>query len=259
MFNEIKGLWVPLITPFNEGKLDVESLVKLVKSIESAVDGFVPCLSSGEGDQMTEEVWRNVLNVVLKNTEKPVVAGILNPSLEKIADLSVIAKSLGCVAVAIPLQRVNTKERKEFCKEISQSSALPIILYNTEKINFDDVEDIRELSQYKNIVAIKDSSQNQGFFKKLVEAKKQGEVGISILQGMENQLFESAGCDGYLISLANVDPELCKEMFEHPSEERNAKIMEYWEYLNLASESWYMGIKNALVSKNVIKSAELIK
>lgn len=254
----INGLWVPLITPFLHGQLDKKSLVDLVKTIEPYVDGFVPCLSSGEGGSMSDNVWEEVITTVVANTDKPVVAGILDASIEKIVRLSEKAKSLKCVAVAIPLQGSLAEEQKVFCQELSSKTHLPVILYNTEKVHIDSIDTLKDVAQFSNIVALKDSSQNQEFFSEVLKAKKEEGLSLSILQGMENQLLESTGCDGYLIALANVEPKLCRDMFNNPSKELNAEVMKKWHEFNLASETWFIGLKRVLYSRGTIKSAELI-
>ncbi len=256
---EIKGLWAPIVTPFFEGRFDKDSLAKLIRKIEPDVDGFVPCLSSGEGDKMSEEVWTEVIKAVKENTSKPVAAGILRSDMQEIIDFSRKAESLGCIAVAIPLQGGDAANQKDFCREISDRSMLPILLYNTEKIHIDDLSLLKEIDISSNIISLKDSSQNQEFFNKAADARKRGEIGMSILQGMENQLLESAGCDGFLVSLANLEPKLCRDILERPSEELKAQIMSKWDEFGLASETWYKGIKQALFSRGIIKSAEPIQ
>lgn len=255
---QIKGLWVPIVTPFFRGQLDEESLAALVREIESNVDGFVPCLSSGEGGKMTSELWERVVTIVVHSTSKPVAAGILNVSREKIGEFSEKAKMLGCVTVAIPLQGEDAQAQKSFCKEISDTSHLPIILYNTENVHIDTADALIDIAQYPNIVSLKDSSQNSEFFQEALRVKKEGKITLSILQGMENHLLDSAGCDGYLISLANVEPKLCKDLLNNPSKELNDVVMKKWDEFNLASETWYVGIKQALFARGKIKSAELI-
>ena len=255
---QIKGLWVPLVTPFYEGNFDGESLVNLIKKIEPDVDGFVPCLSSGEGNKMGNELWEKVLKTVSENTTKPIAVGILRDTIEEMTFLSQIAKHYGCIAITLPLQGENDSEQQRFCKEISDKSALPIILYNTEKIHISDPEVLIDISKNENILALKDSSQNKEFFSGAIKIKREGKINISILQGMENQLLESVGCDGYLISLANAEPRLCKEMLDSPSGELNGKIMEHWNEYDLAADNWYVGIKKVLAFRGIIKSAELI-
>ena len=50
--NNIVGLFVPLVTPIYKGKFDGTSMKKLVKFLDSTVDGYIPCLSSGEGKRL---------------------------------------------------------------------------------------------------------------------------------------------------------------------------------------------------------------
>ena len=253
---QIKGLWVPLITPFYRGEFDRASMINLMKEIEPFVDGLVPCLSSGEGEKMTNQLWEEILKTVAENTDKPVAVGILRNSIAEIAALSEKAKQYGCIAIAVTMQGENDDDRKRFSEEISLRSALLVILYNTEKVHISDTDTLVDISHNENIVALKDSSQNQEFFNEALQVKREGKLSLSILQGMENQLLESAGCDGYLISLANVEPKLCKDMFLKPSPELNDQIMEKWGGLNLASENWFVGIKESLASRGIIKSSE---
>jgi 4-hydroxy-tetrahydrodipicolinate synthase len=256
---QIKGVWAPLVTPFDQGKFDSISMINLIKEIEPLVDGFVPCLSSGEGSKMSDELWGEVLKTVVQNTQKPVVVGILRDSIAEIISLSKIAKSSGCVAIVAPLQGSSSEEQRSFCKEVSDKSALPVVIYNTEKKHIDSPDNLIAISKNENIISLKDSSQNQKFFDAIVQMKKNKIIDMSIFQGMENQLLESVGCDGYLISLANVEPQLCKEMFNNPSEGLNQEIMKKRDEFSLASEDWFVGIKKALAFRGVIKSAELIK
>jgi len=255
---QINGLWVPIVTPFFEGRLDEESLVALVKDIENQVDGFVPCLSSGEGNKMDDELWEKVVKIVIENTSKSVAVGILDASMAKIIDLSEKAKNLGCVAITIPLQDIDAEAQIRFCKEVSDKSYLPIILYNTEGVHIGSVDVLMEIDRNENIVSLKDSSGNQKFFNEAVQAKGEGKIELSILQGMENQLLESAGCDGYLIALANIEAKLCQDMYIDPSKELNNEVMRKWIEFNLGSATWYVGIKQSLFSRGKIKSAELI-
>src|SRR5262249_344142 len=121
----IKGLWVPLVTPFNQGAFDAPSLIKLMKEIEPFVEGYVPCLSSGEGGKMDAALWEEVLGVMVQHTNKPVAVGILKDSLSEIIAFSEIAKEYGCVAVVVALQGNTREEQLLFCEEISNKSALP--------------------------------------------------------------------------------------------------------------------------------------
>jgi 4-hydroxy-tetrahydrodipicolinate synthase len=254
----VKGLWVPLLTPLNEGKFDKTSALTLLKNIEPYADGFVPCLSSGEGSKMNKELWEEVVGFIVQNTSKPVAAGILKNDLQDILRICEKAKQLGCFAVVVPTQGSSDEERQEFCKNVSEQISLPLIVYTTEKSAITTLDSIKKLATYPNVIGIKDSLGNQSFFNEMVKARKAGMLDLSVLQGMENQLLQSAGCDGFLISLANIEPQLCRDMLEHPTEELNGKVMQKWDELNLASDEWYVYIKKALFENKVITSPETL-
>ena len=61
---EIKGLYVPIITPMFHGEFDKGSMQKLIESVDQYVDGYVPCLSSGEGQVLSNEQWKEVVQFV---------------------------------------------------------------------------------------------------------------------------------------------------------------------------------------------------
>jgi 4-hydroxy-tetrahydrodipicolinate synthase len=259
MKQEIHGLWVPLLTPFYQGEFDGESMISLLKNIDPFIDGYVPCLNSGEGSQMADELWEEVVTFVIAHTNKPVAVGIFKGTIPEIVQQIEKAKLLGCKAVVIPVQGTDEDEMISFCNEVSSKSSLPVIIYNTEKTSIKTIEGFKKIAGYPNIVAVKDSSGNASLFQELVRSKSSGELDLSLLQGMENQLLESAGADGFLISLANIDPELSKNMLKTPTQEMNAKVMEKWDEYDLASETWFMNLKKILTARGVLKSAEAIR
>jgi dihydrodipicolinate synthase/N-acetylneuraminate lyase len=253
---KITGLWIPLITPLYQGSFDELSLKNLIKATQDYADGYAIGLSSGEAQKLSEEIWKNAVRCAVATTDKPIIVGIWAIDREKIVSLSEWAKSLGCAAVVVPATGENDAEIIKFFGELDQKIALPIIVYNTEKNAIHSVESLREIDHLKNIIAIKDSSGDDRFFSQVLAEKSN--LKISVLQGLENKLLKSKGCDGYLISLGNIEPQLCREMFENPTPENNEKVMKkFWEY-NLGGE-WYITIKALLYSRGTIRSAEQVE
>jgi 4-hydroxy-tetrahydrodipicolinate synthase len=70
------GIYLPLLTPFYKGKFDGDSLGRLMADVDSHVDGFIPCLSSGEGALLSDDIWSQLVQYVRSNSKKTVVAGI---------------------------------------------------------------------------------------------------------------------------------------------------------------------------------------
>ena len=255
----LRGVYVPLVTPIFHGSFDAESMKKLMVSLEQTVQGYVPCLSSGEGASLSSSQWEEVISCVVEHTKKPVIAGILQDSMKEIISYSKTALKLGCVAVIVPIPKGNDGEIVRYFQELSSKIELPIVLYNSDHSPLESAARIQELDNIETIVGIKDSSQNLVFFKELVELKSKGNLHLSVLQGMENQLYESVGCDGFLISLLNAEPELCGKIFQNPSEELNAKVLNLFSEYNLAGSEWYLSLKELLYAKGVIRSPERVK
>ena len=257
-FITLRGLYVPLVTPMFQGAFDKESMKKLMMSVEKAVQGYVPCLSSGEGASLSFSQWEEVASCVVQNTQKPVIAGILDNSLEEIISRAHKALELRCEAVIVPIPKGNDAGIVKYFQELSSKIELPIVLYNSEHSPLESAACIQELDKIEGIAGIKDSSKNLPFFKELVELKSKGSIRLAVLQGMENQLYASVGCDGFLISLLNIEPELCANMFQNPSQELNNKILNLFSEYNLGADNWYMSLKTILHDRGIIRLPEQV-
>jgi len=246
----IKGLYAPLVTPFYKGEFDAESMQKLVSQLEPFVDGFVPCLSSGEGQKLRDDVWFESVRVVRASTKKPVFAGVLRAAFEDVVMLSRMAKELDCNGVVIPTVFVTDKENLAYFEQLSKAIELPMLVYNAESHPFQSAEAISKLATIPGVIGLKDSSGNQQFFDEVVQQGK-----LPILQGMENQLTASLKGAGFLISLANVEPELCRKAYFEPSSEVGTKLESLWYEYNLAN-TWFISMKALLFGRGIICSAE---
>src|SRR3989344_5884130 len=99
---KITGLWIPLITPLYHGKFDEQSAKKLIETTEEFTDGYVVGLSSGEGEELSDEMWKEAITSVVSLTNKPVAVGILGRDLQQTISLLETAKKLGRVLAVIP-------------------------------------------------------------------------------------------------------------------------------------------------------------
>ncbi len=253
----LRGLYAPLITPMRQRSFDSASMKKLMMSMEDSVQGYVPCLSSGEGAVLSPAQWEEVVSCVVESTKKPVIAGILKDSVEEIIALARKASEFECEAVILAIPKGSDEEIVNHFQRLSEEIEVPIVLYNTEHSPLKSMSCVQELDQL-GIAGIKDSSQNIEFFRELIDLKSKGKLRLALLQGMENQLYESVACDGFLISLLNVEPELCAQMFQSPSKELNTKILKLFSEYDLGREDWYVSLKALLHARGVIRSAERV-
>ncbi|MFT7557399.1 MAG: 4-hydroxy-tetrahydrodipicolinate synthase [Planctomycetota bacterium] len=254
----VKGLYIPIITPMLYGQFDKTAMAQLIDSVDKYVDGYVPCLSSGEGAFMDIELWNEVIVFVRSYTEKPVIAGIKREAEDEILVLAQKAKDIGCEAIIVPSPYSESRKNVEHFVSISSKIGLPMMVYNTETANISSAEHVQELGKIKSIIAIKDSSMNVNFFKTICELRHQGELGLAVLQGMEHQLDVPIGCDGYLVSLLNTYPELVAKYQDSRNELDLVKIYQTFMQYNLGAD-WYITQKALLFERGIIRSAEQIE
>ncbi|HYC34098.1 MAG TPA: dihydrodipicolinate synthase family protein [Candidatus Paceibacterota bacterium] len=253
-----KGLYVPLITPILYGSFDRQSMMRLIRSVDNYVDGYVPCLSSGEGQLISNKEWREIVKCVRSQTRKPLFPGIKRNNLREIASLERIAKELNCEGITVPIPFKTWKKNKRYFQNLLKITTSKIIIYNTENAYISSLKNLQELDSSGRIIAIKDSSMNKKFFAQMCKARMKGQISMRVLQGMEHQLDIPNGCDGFLVSLLNIEPALIRDMFWHPTRETNQKILRlFWKY-NLGG-SWFITLKALLLQKKIIRSAEEVR
>ncbi|ALX23023.1 dihydrodipicolinate synthase [Bordetella pertussis] len=73
-----QGIWIPLVTPFADGAVDLPALRRLVRDYKAAgVDGLVACGSTGEAAALDEAEQLAVLDAVLEEAGAlPVAMGL---------------------------------------------------------------------------------------------------------------------------------------------------------------------------------------
>ncbi len=250
MKQPLRGLWVPLLTPMDHGAFDRESLLRLMQSIEPFVDGYLPCLTTGEGAALAFETWRAVVTATVSATRKPVYAGILKSTNELPAYLAA-ARELGCAGIVLPIREVESILNK-------RQTHLPIMLYNTEDQSTSDLETIVQLDRFDQVVAMKDSSGNDAFFAALLSKKRAGELSLGIFQGLEFKLAQSAGADGFVLALPNIEPALCRTMLDTPTESTNRQILSFVDRYGLRGHTWQAELKAELTERGVFQSNELV-
>ena len=99
---------------------------------------------------------------------------------------------------------------------------------------------------------------NRQFFKEACDLKMNGNLKMNILQGMEHQLDAPSGCNGYVVSLTNVEPLLVRSMYEKRSNETNRQILKKFMEYNLGAD-WYVSLKAFLFQQGLFRSSEQVQ
>jgi 4-hydroxy-tetrahydrodipicolinate synthase len=179
--DKIKGTGVALVTPFNNDKsVDYKGLGNLLKHvINGGVDYLVLMGTTGENATLSNAERIEVVNFCKKinNRKLPIVLGIGgNNTLQVVADIK--DTQLEGVDAILSVSPAYNKPSQEgiyqHYKMISESSPLPIIVYNvpgrtSTNISADTI--VRLATDFKNIVAVKEASGDMDQIMKILKNK----------------------------------------------------------------------------------------
>ena len=207
-----------LITPFRNGALDIKSLESLVEwHISEGSSGLVAVGTTGESPTLSHAEHRKVIEVVVKTSAGriPVIAGAGSNSTSESVDLIKFASEVGANGALVVTPYYNKPNQKGLInhyKVLSDSSKLPIIIYNIPGRSVIDmtVETMSQLSKLKNIVGVKDATGDVGRV-----SDTRAACGDSFVQLCGNDDialgFNAHGGKGCISVIANIAPKLSAE------------------------------------------------
>lgn len=210
---KFSGSIVPIVTPFKEGKVDYETLEKLIEfHINEGTNGFVPCGTTGESATLSHEEHKEVVKFVIRCVagRVPVVAGAGSNSTAEALELAKYAESAGADAVLsiTPYYNKPTQEGiHAHFSYIAQRISIPIILYNVPSRTGRNIEPttLAKLAEIENIVGVKEAS---GDMQQVSEIIRLCGENFTILCGEDANLLPilSVGGSGAIAATANVAP-----------------------------------------------------
>jgi 4-hydroxy-tetrahydrodipicolinate synthase len=209
------GTGVALVTPFSEDKkIDFVSLKKV---IDYCIDGGVNYLGSlgttGESVVLSDKEKQDVLTKTVEfvNGRVPVVAGFGGNNTQQIIDelKSFDLTGIDAILSSSPNYSKPTQEGLyQHYKALAENSPLPIILYNVPGRTAQNVSaqtTIRLANDFKNIIAIKEASNN---IPQCMEIAKHTPANFLLLSGDDIHALPmmSFGCKGVISVVAQAAP-----------------------------------------------------
>ena len=168
MHLNLEGTGVALVTPFNEDKsVDLNSLTKLVNHcIDGGVDYLVVMGTTGESIVLSDQEKISVLEHVqnINNGRLPIVLGLGGSNTNKLSKQlkEMNIDRVDAILSVTPYYNKPTQEGiYQHFKTLSESSKLPIILYNVPgrtSCNMTSETTLRLAYEFDNIIAIKEAS-----------------------------------------------------------------------------------------------------
>jgi 4-hydroxy-tetrahydrodipicolinate synthase len=217
----LRGLWLPLVTPFCDGELDEASLRRLARHYAALpVDGLVLAATTGEGLTLTpaetERLVFTVRDEVGDRQNLPVCLGLsgsntaaLLDTLERTAGWPIDLYLISCPYYSRPSQR----GLEQHFGALADRARHPVALYNIPYrtgVNLGN-EAMLRLALHPNIVGLKDCSADRNQSLDLLARRPQS---FAVLTGEDAQYFEALvdGADGGILAAAHVETEIFAEI-----------------------------------------------
>ena len=212
------GSLVALVTPFQDGKVDYNTLEELVDfHLTNGTDGIVPVGTTGESPTLTPQEHMKVIECIVKsvNGKIPVIAGAGSNSTAEAIELTSFAKKIGADATlqVCPYYNKPTQEGLyAHFKAIVDNVDLPIVLYNIPgRCGGSGLAPttIAALGELENVVAIKEAT---GSLDQASEIAMLSD--LTILSGDDSLTLPlaSIGAKGVISVVANIIPTDVKAM-----------------------------------------------
>jgi 4-hydroxy-tetrahydrodipicolinate synthase len=217
-----KGIITPIVTAMAEDETinEKELRVQVNRQISCGINGIFALGTNGECYALTVEEKLDVIKIVVDETKGrvPVYAGTGCVSTRETIWLSRRAKELGVDVLSIVspyFVAVSQEDIYRHYSKIAESVDLPIVLYNLPARTGNNIEyaTIRKLSEYPNIVGIKDSSGN---FDNTLRYIENTDRRLSVLAGNDSLILWTllAGGSGAIAGTANVYPEIALAIYK---------------------------------------------
>ncbi len=264
----IEGVWLPIITPFLNDEVDYQSYGKLIDYyIGKGISGLIPLGTTGESPAVDEAEFEAIIDKTLEFVKGriPVFVGVGGNYTKKVVkQLKVVEKYKvdGILSVCPYYNRPDQNGIYQHFREISESSDLPIIIYNIPYRTGRNIENetIHKLAGLKNIVGLKDSC---GDIKQTMELLLHPPVDFSILTG-EDLLFYTTlnlGGAGGILAAAHLKTEKYVAIYELVKENNHQAALEQWKQVAdiiplLFVEPNPAPVKYCLKQQGLIQSAE---
>jgi 4-hydroxy-tetrahydrodipicolinate synthase len=211
------GAMVAIVTPFQDGKVDFETLDELVDfQLDNGIDAIVPVGTTGECPTLSHEEHKQVIERVVKRAAGAtrVIAGAGSNSTAEAIELTTYAKKIGADATLQVCPYYNKPTQEGFYqhfKAIADEVDLPIVLYNIPGRCGAGLtpETVARLNEHDNIVGIKEAT---GSLDQASEIAMRCD--ITIISGDDSLTLPlaSVGGKGVISVVANVVPADVKAM-----------------------------------------------
>ena len=159
---DFSGVWIPLVTPFRDRRVDHDALSALVRRLAAdGVAGFVVCATTGEAPLLSDDERVAVLGTVKASTSLPLIMGASGTTADEVLrriDAAARHAPAAFMVTAPPYLRPSQDALQAFFATIADASPAPLVVYDIPARTGVRIElaTLLALAAHPRIVALKD-------------------------------------------------------------------------------------------------------
>ena len=220
---KLSGVFAPVVTPFKNDEILFDDLAANIRKLnQTGLTGYLALGSNGEFKSLSDKEQLDVLEVFAKEKgDKVVMVGTACESTTQTIEKSLRAAEMGFDFASVLTPSYFAKKMTDdiligYFSKIADACTIPVLLYNAPGFAGGvqiSPKAVRKLAEHGNIVGMKDSS-SAGPNRYL--ALLDGVPDFCVLAGSANFFYPTLhiGTVGGIISLSNVLPEPCCELYD---------------------------------------------
>jgi 4-hydroxy-tetrahydrodipicolinate synthase len=211
----LRGLWLPLVTPFRDGELDETSLRRLVQHYAGLpVDGLILAATSGEGMSLSMSELERLVAITRAEISAsrryiPICLGLSGASTRKMCDAldETAAWPIDGYLIASPYYtRPSQRGLLQHFTQLADHASWPLVLYNIPyrtAVNIDN-DTLLQLAAHPNIAGMKDCGANR---ERSTELLGRRPAGFRVLTGEDAEYHNALvdGADGAILLSAHIE------------------------------------------------------
>ena len=265
---QIAGIWLPIITPFRDGGIDLAGYERLIEHyLGRGVHGIFPLGTTGESPTLEDDELEAIVEVTVRVVagRVPVFVGIGSNATAKV--LKTIRRLErhrfeGIVSVCPYYNRPSQDGMREHFRRIAEATDREILIYNIPyrtSVNLTN-DTLLRLAEVPNIVGVKDSS---GSLAQSLDLLRRRPRGFAVMTGDDGMLYTmlAHGGDGGILASAHVQTERFLDVYARMAANDHRGALAGWTPLEgliplLFREANPMPLKHCLWRQGFIASPE---
>ncbi len=236
---QLTGVWLPIITPFKNNKIDYKSYKRLIEHYsDKGISGLIPLGTTGEVPTLSDYEFEEMIEKTMEYNKSrlPVYVGIGGNYTAQVIKKVKIAEYYdiqGILSVCPYYNKPNQEGIYSHFKAIAEETPLDIVVYNIPYRTGVNVENetIYRMAELKNIVGVKDCC---GDIKQSMALLMNPPKDFSILTGEDILFYLSLtlGAQGGILASAHLYTEQFVDVYHKIKANNTQEALEEWKQLH---------------------------